>query len=97
MSKSHASSAQGRRTGAKGGGTGRSRIDYSDIPPLGDEQLQGMKRVGRPPLGDQPRTAISIRIDPEVLDWLKRRARATDKPYQSLINEILGRAMRRSA
>ncbi len=56
-----------------------------------------MKRVGRPPLGKLPRRAISIRIDQEVLDWLKMRAESVERPYQSLINEILVRAMRRSA
>jgi uncharacterized protein (DUF4415 family) len=97
MKKSQGSSAHGRRTGGKGRATGRPRIDYSDIPALTDAQLKGLKRVGRPPLGALPRKAISIRIDEDVLDWLKCRAAATDKPYQSLINEILGRAMRRSA
>jgi uncharacterized protein (DUF4415 family) len=55
-----------------------------------------MKRVGRPPLGASPRRAVSIRLDPTVLDWLKTRAAAKGQPYQSLINDILARAMRRA-
>jgi uncharacterized protein (DUF4415 family) len=55
-----------------------------------------MKPVGRPPLGELPRRAVSIRIDQRVLEWVKRRAAEKDQPYQSLINEILQRAMRRS-
>jgi uncharacterized protein (DUF4415 family) len=56
-----------------------------------------MKRIGRPTLGELPRKAVSIRIDQRVLQWVKRRAAEKDQPYQSLINEILLRAMRRSA
>jgi uncharacterized protein (DUF4415 family) len=55
-----------------------------------------MKRVGRPPLGAAPRRAVSIRLDPTVLEWLKARAAAKGQPYQSLINDILARAMRRA-
>lgn len=56
-----------------------------------------MKRVGRPPLGAAPRKAVSIRIDQEVLGWLKESAGRKGMPYQSLVNEILARAMRRAA
>lgn len=94
--KSRGSSVQGRRAAAKGGDTSKRRIDYSDIPELTDAQLASMKRVGRPPLGDAPRKAVSIRLDQGVLEWIKRRAAAKDQPYQSLINEILARAMRRA-
>jgi len=55
-----------------------------------------MKRVGRPPLGDRPRKAVSIRLDQRVLDRLKKKAASLDRPYQSLINEILEKAMRRA-
>jgi len=30
-------------------------IDFSDIPESSPEQLRAMRRVGRPPLGDEPR------------------------------------------
>lgn len=96
MKTSRGSSARVGRTAAKGRATRRQAIDYSDIPPLSDTQLSAMKPVGRPPLGNGPRKAISIRVDQRVLDWVKRRAAEKDQPYQSLINEILERAMRRS-
>ena len=67
-----------------------------DIPELSDEQLASMRRVGRPPLGRSARTAISVRVDPEVLSRLKVKAAKQGIPYQSLINDILARAMRRA-
>ncbi|WP_447977986.1 BrnA antitoxin family protein [Candidatus Nitrospira bockiana] len=48
-----------------------------------------MRRVGRPRLGDRPRKLIAIRLDQQVLDWLKATAAKRQQPYQSLINEIL--------
>lgn len=71
-------------------------IDFSDIGELADEQLASMRRVGRPPLGRAARTAISLRVDPEVLSRLKAKAAKHGVPYQSLINDILARAMRRA-
>ena len=55
-----------------------------------------MRRIGRPPIGDLPRKSVSIRLDQGVLEWVKRRAAAQDQPYQSLINDILQKAMRRA-
>lgn len=74
----------------------KRKIDYSDIPALTDEQLRRMKRVGRPAIGRSPRTAISLRLDPDVLARLKVTAAKRGIPYQSLINDILARAMRRA-
>jgi predicted DNA binding CopG/RHH family protein len=74
----------------------KRRIDFSDIPELSDEQLKTMRRVGRPPLGRAARTAISVRVDPHVLARLKATAAKRGVPYQSLINDILARAMRRA-
>ena len=68
-------------------------IDYSDIPALSDEQLAKFKRRGRPVLGDSPRRAISIRIEEKVLQRLKNKAKKTGVAYQSLINEILKKAV----
>lgn len=70
-----------------------SEIDFSDIPALTPEQLKKMKRVGRPLLGPGPRKAIHIRLDPEVLEKLKIKAKKKGIPYQSLINEILKKAV----
>lgn len=95
MSKTHGSSAPAQRALKKGSRTKR-RKKFSDIPGLTEVQLAGMHPVGRPPLGEQPRNAISIRVDQQVLDWMKCRAADLGQPYRSLINEILAKAMRRA-
>ena len=74
-----------------------SKIDFSDIPELTDEQLKEMKRPGRPLLGDSHRQMIAIRIDPVVLEKIKKRAKRDGKGYQTLINEILGKFVKKAA
>lgn len=64
-------------------------IDFSDIPEHSTEQLKKMKRVGRPLLGLEPRKLIAVRLDPIVLNQIKKTAKKKDQPYQTLINEIL--------
>ena len=64
-------------------------INFSDIPELTDAQLISMRRVGRPPLGEQVRQLIAIRIDPTILGSLQEEAKRLGKGYQTLINEIL--------
>ena len=61
-----------------------SEIDYSDIPPLDRSFL---KRATTP----WPRTEkrLIIRLDADVLDWLKRHGRG----YQTRINWILRMVM----
>ena len=93
--KSTALSAQGTRTKKNAKSIPDSKIDYSDIPELTDEQLEGMKRMGRPLLGQKPRHLIAIRVDPAVLEKIKKRADADGKGYQTLINEILGEYVKR--
>lgn len=66
-----------------------SKIDFSDIPELSSESLEKFKRRGRPVLGDSPRKAISIRIEENILEKLKDKAKKKGVAYQSLINEIL--------
>jgi uncharacterized protein (DUF4415 family) len=74
-------------------------IDFSDIPETSAKQLRAMRRVGRPPLGTAARRLIAIRIDPEVLDAVRREAKRRGLGYQSLINQLLAKyvARRRSA
>lgn len=48
-----------------------------------------MRRVGRPPLGDEPRKLIAIRVDAGVLDKFRKEARRRRVGYQTLINEAL--------
>lgn len=72
------------------------KLDLSDIPELSRKQLARMRRVGRPPVGRTPRAPISLRVDRDVLARLKATAAKRGMPYQSLINDILARAMRRA-
>lgn len=89
------SSVRDWRIDKKKSATKRKKIDYSDIPPLSQEQLVSMRRIGRPPLGDEPRQLIAIRLDPKVLRWLKAVAGKRRVPYQSLINDLLAREMKK--
>jgi uncharacterized protein (DUF4415 family) len=61
-----------------------SDIDYSDIPPLGDEFFK-KATVAWPPAKQQ----LTIRLDADVLNWLKANGRG----YQTRINHILRAAM----
>lgn len=55
-------------------------IDYSDIPPLGDEFFK-KATVAWPPKKQQ----LTIRLDADVVEWLKGHGRG----YQTRINRIL--------
>jgi uncharacterized protein (DUF4415 family) len=60
-----------------------SGIDYSDIPPLTDEQLTQFRRT--------PKVLVAARIDKEVYDWLLQYG----KGYSTRINSILRTVMER--
>ena len=96
MKRISESSARGWRIGTKRRAIKKRKIDYSDIPPLSDAQLAFMRRVGRPPLGDEPRQLIAIRLDLKVLRWLKTVAAKRHVPYQSLINDLLANEMKKA-
>ena len=83
-------SARGGRAGASASRT-RRKIDFSDIPDSSTAQLKSMRRVGRPPLGDEPRQLIAIRVDAGVLEQFRKEARRRGVGYQTLINEVLAR------
>lgn len=85
--------AKERLRAMKEQGIPESKIDYSDIPSLTDEQLSQMRKVprGRPLLGKEKRQLISIKVDPELIETIKREAERLGKKYQSLIHEILGK------
>jgi uncharacterized protein (DUF4415 family) len=62
-----------------------SGINLEDIPRLTDQQLASMTRlrnVGR-------KVAVSVRLDPRVLDWLKSKG----KGHLTRINDILTNLM----
>ena len=95
--KSTASSARGSRAKKNAKYTPDGQIDFSDIPEITDEQIKNGFRPGRPLLGSSPRMMIAIRIDPAVLKKLKSYADKKGKGYQTLINEILGKFVKKEA
>jgi uncharacterized protein (DUF4415 family) len=58
-----------------------SDIDYSDIPPLTDEQLSSMISLRE----FRKRIPVSVRVDPRVIEWLK----AKGPGHLTRINDIL--------
>jgi predicted DNA binding CopG/RHH family protein len=52
-------------------------------------------RRGRPPLGDAPRRAVTLRVDAALLERLRTQAAARGIGYQTLIHEVLTRAASR--
>ena len=70
-------------------------IDTSDAPEFPDDHLGGAIRLNGRPLRDvmelyrARKTAITARIDRDVLEWLKSQGRG----YQTRINAILRDAM----
>jgi uncharacterized protein (DUF4415 family) len=81
MPKRSGSSVRGRRALASGRRT-RRKIDYSDIPESSPDQLKAMRRVGRPPLGNEPRQLIAIRVDARVLESFRKEARRLPDSHQ---------------
>jgi uncharacterized protein (DUF4415 family) len=71
------------------------KIDFSDIPDSSPEQLAAMRRVGRPPIGKEPRQLIAIRVDPRVLESFRKEARRRHIGYQTLINDVLAEHTRK--
>jgi len=65
-----------------------SKIDYSDIPPLTEAFW---KNAVRNPYYKPTKQATTVRVDSDVLMWLK----AQGKGYQTRINAILRNAMLR--
>jgi uncharacterized protein (DUF4415 family) len=63
-----------------------SEIDYSDIPPLTNDVLS---RVANHPLYRPHKTHATVRIDTDIILWLKRQG----KGYQTRMNAILRDAM----
>jgi uncharacterized protein (DUF4415 family) len=76
-------------------------IDFSDIPELTDEQLEEAvqdrrkRLVGRPASGQPWKKLVSIRLDPKLLEQIRKIAAQTDKPYQTWIHETLEKAVKR--
>lgn len=62
----------------------KTPIEYSDIPPLGEEFFK--RATAALPPGKRQ---LTIRLDLDVLDWIK----GTGRGYQTRINRILRAAM----
>ena len=90
------SSARGRRAAKSARPTPDRRIDFSDIPESSDAELRRARRVGRPK-SPHAKQLIAIRIDPRLLARLRRLALRRQKPYQTLIHDLLERAARQTA
>jgi predicted DNA binding CopG/RHH family protein len=71
------------------------RINFSDIPQSTNEELKRARRVGRPK-SENAKQLIAIRISPRLLAQLRRLAAKRDKPYQTLIHELLEQAAGRA-
>lgn len=67
-------------------------IDYSGIPELTDEQLERMVQARAERLRKLKRP-VYIRLDPDVLTWLKNQGPG----YQTRINSILREKMEHSS
>lgn len=85
------SSRRGKRAARSARHLPDARIDFSDIPESTDEELSRARRVGRPATGNAKRM-IAIRIDPRLLERIRKLARSRRKPYQTLIHEFLEEA-----
>ena len=66
-----------------------SKIDFSDIPPLDDAFW---KNAVRNPFYKPTKTSTTVRVDSDVLAWLKSQGNG----YQTRLNAILREAMLRS-
>ena len=65
-------------------------IDYSDIPPLSDEQLAAMKPLREVIPKEANKMRITIRLDADVARWFKEQVDAAGGgDYQPLINAAL--------
>jgi uncharacterized protein (DUF4415 family) len=91
--KKSVSSAPGRRVARSAKPIPDSAIDFSETPESTDAELRRARRVGRPTSANA-KQLIAIRIHPGVLAKLRKTALQRGKPYQTLIHEILEKAMR---
>ena len=61
-----------------------SGINYSDIPPLTDEQLARFRQT--------PKVLVAARLDRDVYDWLRKYGEG----YSTRVNHILRAVMSRA-
>ena len=85
------SSARDKRAAKSARHIPDSQTDFSDIPESTSAELKRARRVGRPKSA-HAKQLIAIRLDPRLLARLRRLARSKEKPYQTLIHELLEKA-----
>lgn len=94
--KQSVSSARGRQAARSARHIQDNRLDFTDIPESTDEELKKAKRVGRPATGNA-KLLIAIRMHPRLLAALKGMASRRSKHYQTLIHELLEKAVEKAA
>jgi uncharacterized protein (DUF4415 family) len=62
------------------------RVNLDDIPRLTDQQLANLVRLRD---ARKPKVAVSVRLDPPVLEWLKSKGEG----HLTRINDILTKLM----
>jgi RNA polymerase sigma-70 factor (ECF subfamily) len=90
--KTFASSARVKRRAKSAKHTPDSQIDFSDIPESTDLELASARRVGRPSTG-KAKQLIALRIDPALLAKLRELAVQRQKPYQTMLHDIIEAAV----
>ena len=78
-----------RRTAERQAAGDDSHIDYSDIPPLADEQLAAMTRFRDVRDRLEKKKMISLYVRGDVLEWLKSKGPG----HLTRINDILTSVM----
>jgi len=74
-----------RRAARRQAAGDNSGINFKDIPRLTGEQLANVVRLR----DVKPKVAVSVRLDPRVLDWLKSKGEG----HLTRINDILTNLM----
>ncbi len=92
--KRSGSLARGKHPPKRGRPMPDRKIDFSDLPELSDQQLKGARQVGRPPTGPA-KQLIALRVSPALLATLKSMAKRKKVPYQTLMHELLEKAVSR--
>ncbi len=77
--------AMRRASAARATGLDLPESEYEDIPRLTPDQLARMVRLR----GPRRKQAVSVRLDPEVLTWLKSKGEG----HLTRINDILTNLM----
>ena len=77
--------AMRRASAARAAGLDLPEKEYDDIPRLTPDQLARMVRLR----GPRRKQAVSVRLDPQVLDWLKSKGQG----HLTRINDILTNLM----